>query len=242
MRTPQSNELLQVWERGAGQPASIRALLLMEAVSREHDSDALARWSIGQRDRLLLDLRVALFGPEVHCVTDCAHCGEPIELDFRTADICVPYGEPDRSYHAAADGYQVQFRLPDTNDLLSIEGALPEQAEQRLLERCILGASTKEGEVGAATLPEPVLTAVSQGMGEVDPQAEVLLDVSCPACSAISPALFDIVSHLWIELDAWARRTLQQVHTLAMAYGWSEAEILRLSTVRQRAYLDLIGG
>jgi len=79
-------------------------------------------------------------------------------------------------------------------------------------------------------------------MSEADPQAEILLEVSCPACSYVSPAPFDIVPHLWAELDAWAKRMLREVHSLAVVYGWSEAEILRMSAARRRIYLDLTGG
>jgi hypothetical protein len=241
MRTPDTTELLRVWEQGAGKPAAIRALMLMTAVSPERDGGALARWNIGRRDRLLLNLRDTLFGPDIHCLTDCTRCGEPIELDFRIDDIRVPHGEPGRAYHAAADGYEVQFRLPDSTDLLALEGELPAQAERRLLARCVVDAWTKEGDVEAITLPDAVLSAVSREMSEADPQAEILLEVSCPACSSVSPAPFDIVSHLWAELDAWARRMLREVHALALVYGWSEAEILRMSPARRRTYLDLIG-
>lgn len=241
MRTPDTTALLRVWEQGADKAAPVRALLLMMAVSPEDDTGALARWNIGRRDRLLLDLRDALFGPEIHCLTDCMRCGEPIELDFRVADICVPHGEPGRVYHTAAAGYEVQFRLPDSTDLLALEGDLPAQAERQLLARCVVDAWTKEDDAVVTTLPDTVLSAVSQGMSEADPQAEVLLEVSCPACSSVSPAPFDIVSHLWTELDAWARRMLREVHALARVYGWSEAEILRMSAARRRTYLDLIG-
>ena len=246
MRTPDTSELLRVWEQGTGEPAAIRALLLMRAAAPEADGDALAHCNIGQRDCVLLNLRDALFGPEIHCLTDCTNCGEPIELDFRTDDIRVPHADPGGSYHTTAHGYEVQFRLPDSADLLALEverqAEQPAQAERRLLERCVLDAWTEEGDVEVATLPNAVLSAVSQEMGETDPQAEVLLEVVCPECSAISPAPFDIVSHLWAELDAWARRMLREVHALAAAYGWSEAEILRMSATRRRAYLDLIGG
>ena len=34
-------------------------------------------------------------------------------------------------------------------------------------------------------------------------------------------------------------RILREVHTLAAAYGWSEAEILALSPARRRVYLEL---
>lgn len=240
MRTPDATELLRVWEQGAGRTPTVRALLLLTAIAPDNDSEALAHWNIGQRDRLLLNLRDALFGPEIHCLTDCTRCGEAIELDFRIEDIRVPHGEAGRPYHAAANGYEVQFRLPDSTDLLALEGEFPAQAERRLLERCVLGARTRNGDVAVATLPDEILSAVSQGMSEADPQAEVLLEVACPACSSVSPAPFDIVSHLWTEIDAWARRILREVHTLALVYGWSEAEILRMSTTRRRAYLDLI--
>lgn len=242
MKTPDTTELLQVWEQGVGKLPALRALLLMTAASPESDSNALARWNIGQRDCLLLNLRGALFGPEVHCLTDCTHCGEPIELDFHIDDIRVPHGEPGHSYQTEADGYEVRFRLPDSSDLLALEGELPGQAERQLLVRCVQDARTKEGYVEVTTLPDTVVAAVSQGMSDADPQAEVLLELSCPQCSSVSTAPFDIVSHLWAELDAWARRMLWEVHALAFAYGWREAEILQMSAVRRRTYLDLIGG
>ena len=46
----------------------------------------------------------------------------------------------------------------------------------------------------------------------------------------------------WAELDAWARRLLLDVHTLARAYGWSERDILQLTETRRQFYLNLIGG
>lgn len=240
-RTPNTSELLHAWEQGTGKSATIRALLLMTAVLPENDSGTLARWSIGQRDQLLLDLRDALFGPEIQCLTDCTRCGASIELDFSIDDIRVSHGEAGRTYSAAVvDGYEVQFRLPDSTDLLALEAEQPAQAERQLLARCVVAARSPQGDVEATTLPDTVLTAVSQSMGEADPQAELVLEVSCPECASVSPAPFDIVTHLWAELDAWARRMLREVHTLAMVYGWSEVEILRMSNTRRRAYLDLI--
>ncbi len=241
MRTPSTTDLLNAWDHGAGKSAAARALLLMMAVSSENDTRETAHRNIGQRDHLLLNLRDSLFGPQIQCLTNCTRCGEPIELDFHIDDIRAPHGEPGRSYHAAADGYEVQFRLPNSTDLLALEGEIPARAERQLFARCVLDVRAKEGEVRMGELPDPVLSAVSQRMSEADPQAEILLEVSCPACSHTSLAIFDIVSHLWAELDAWARRMLREVHALAIAYGWSESEILHMSGARRRAYLDLIG-
>jgi len=70
----------------------------------------------------------------------------------------------------------------------------------------------------------------------------VQLSLTCPACSQSSSAAFDIASFLWTEVEAWARRTLRDVHVLATAYGWREADLLALSPTRRRLYLDMIGG
>ena len=79
-------------------------------------------------------------------------------------------------------------------------------------------------------------------MAAADPQADVELALSCPACGHAWPAAFDIASFLWTEVDAWARVLLHEIHALASAYGWREADILALSPRRRRAYLELIGG
>jgi len=240
MRMPDTSELLHVWELGSCQSAAARALMLMAATVPDEDSMALARLSIGQRDAMLLDIRDALFGSSIRCVTECAECGESIELDFNIEEVRVPHGDNACAYQLGSDGYDVKFRLPDSNDLLALHSELPTQAERRLLARCVLEATANGEKVNVEQLPEEILSALSQGISEADPQADVLLEVSCPVCSNVMPAPFDIVSHLWAELDAWAKRMLREVHTLAYSYGWSETEILRMSATRRRLYLDLI--
>jgi hypothetical protein len=83
--------------------------------------------------------------------------------------------------------------------------------------------------------------AVIARMAEADPQADVQLDLSCPACRHRWLAVFDIVSFLWSEIDASARRTLQDVHRLATAYGWREPDILALTPWRRQVYLEMAG-
>ena len=45
--------------------------------------------------------------------------------------------------------------------------------------------------------------------------------------------------HVMLEKPPGA--TLAEVHALAAAYGWTEAEVLALSAARRRAYLELVG-
>jgi hypothetical protein len=73
-----------------------------------------------------------------------------------------------------------------------------------------------------------------------DPVARIELALTCPSCDQVWSSLFDIASFLWTEVDAWARRTLRDVHTLARAYGWRESEVLALGPRRRQAYLELV--
>ena len=41
-------------------------------------------------------------------------------------------------------------------------------------------------------------------------------------------------------LDAWAKRVLEEVHTLASAYGWAQSEILSMSAARRRRYVAMV--
>ena len=108
-----------------------------------------------------------------------------------------------------------------------------EDGRRALLRRCLLAES---GE-----LPDDLIETIEERMAEADPQARVLLDLSCPACQRRWQAPFDIDAYFWSELDAWSRRTLREVHALASAYGWSEAEILGMSAARRHLYLGMVG-
>ena len=94
--------------------------------------------------------------------------------------------------------------------------------------------------VATAALPEPVVRAVGQALGDADPQADVELALSCTACGHRWATRFDVVEFLWHELDRRLRGVLGEVHLLARAYGWTEADILALPDRRRRRYLELL--
>ncbi|MEU9785099.1 hypothetical protein AB0H92_29750, partial [Streptomyces phaeochromogenes] len=108
-----------------------------------------------------------------------------------------------------------------------------------LLARCVVSAVRDGVDVPADALPETVQRRLAEEAQKADPGADVTLNVNCPECGAATRAELDIASYLWTELDAWARDVLLDVHLLATAYGWSEPEILALSPLRRRYYLEL---
>jgi hypothetical protein len=95
-------------------------------------------------------------------------------------------------------------------------------------------------DIALERLPETLVAALSERMAQLDPQGDIQLALTCPACehSWISP--IDIVSFLWSEIESWAVRMLGDVHAIASTYGWREEDILALDPWRRQVYLELI--
>lgn len=245
MRELSAPQLLEVWERAAVQSPTERALTLISAAHPNLETASLARLSIGRRDGLLLSVRESTFGPRIAAITSCPECREQLEFDFaiddiRSSDTANDSQDP---LELSVEGYQVQFRLPDSNDLM-IAGATSdvESARETLLQRCILSAQRKRRQTPIAELPAEVVEHVEQEMFKLDAQANVQVELECPSCTRDWSTAFDILAYFWTELDAWAQRLLFEVHKLASAYGWREADILDMSAVRRNLYLNMVRG
>jgi hypothetical protein len=236
MRALAASELLDVWERGLAQPPAERALALLSAARPESTPAELARLSIGRRDAGLLALRERTFGTRIVSLADCPRCGDRLELEFDAAEIKAPMDDDQPGTLAVeAGGREIRFRLPDSTDLLAVAGQ-PDVTRTRelLLQRCLIDMSVEE-------LPADAIEIVAARMADADPQGDVQLDMTCPACGHQWNAVFDIAAFFWSEIHAWAHRTLGDVHRLATAYGWREPDILALSPWRRQVYLELAG-
>jgi len=245
--------LLNVWESGATQASAERALALLAAACPDTSREVLAELSIGRRDAHLLTLREWAFGPQVFSVAVCPQCGERLEIDANVAQLRVHdltpsladtrVGRDEReSLSLQTDDYVLSFRLPNSIDLAAIaEHADAALSRRVLVDQCVLSAQHKGAAIAPGELPDEVIAALSARMAEANPQADVQLALTCSSCGHRWEVMFDIGSLFWREIRDWAQRTLREVHTLASAYGWSQAEILGLSATRRQIYLELIG-
>lgn len=237
-----ASTLLRVWERGAGQSSVTQALsLLAEAIPKTAVSE-LARLPIGRRDTLLLMLREQLFGSRVETSIICPNCHDQLDLVFDVDQVRAPVGTESRGeFRCDLDEYRVTFRLPTSEDLLTVFHVRePDAAKGLLLERCVMQILHR-GET-ITTVPSVLSNRVIEQMAQVDPHGDVQLAVTCGQCGHQWQALFDIASFVWREVGMWAKRQLREVHLLASAYGWAEADILGLSAWRRQRYLELVQG
>ena len=238
-------ELLNIWEQGRRQTLAWQALLLLAASCPEKSIDELAKLSIGHRDALLLTLREKTFGQLLNGIATCAKCGEQLELTMKIADILVDKKIGPKELTTTIDRYEVIFRLPDSTDIDFLDETIDLAAARLMIyDRCILSIcdTSEKKEISVDALPAEVMNEISDRIAKADPQADMLIDLSCPSCSREWQMGFDIVSFFWSEINTWAYRILYEVRNLAMAYGWSERDILAMSPRRRQIYLEMING
>ena len=175
-------------------------------------------------------------------VATCPACQTEVGLTLALGELQPPVRQgPVAPLAVQANGYTLLCRIPCNEDLRALACRGGEVTLRDLLERCVLEASSPEGPpVTPGELPEATVEAVVEALAETDPGARTARRVRCPCGSEWVDEL-DIRTVVWSDLTEWVGRTLTEVHQLAQAYGWSEAEILAMSGWRRRWYLEALG-
>jgi hypothetical protein len=240
MRIPSNSELIAIWERGSGEDSVGRALMLLCACFDE-PRDELERLSVGSRDGRLLEIYERLFGPALDAFAECPACKQPLEYSLSTRDLVAPH--PPRgpsSLTLKTEEACVRLRLPDSLDLRAAATCSDlARAGRLLMDRCIVAAELDGQSVSPKDVPDQLRDSISIALAAADPQADMLIDLNCSACTHHWQVTLDIEPFLWSKICAVAKRLLREVHALAAAYGWREHDILGLSPVRRQTYVEM---
>jgi hypothetical protein len=212
-------------------------------------AEQIGSLTVGDREALLLHLRRLTLGEKVRCVLSCPEleCGEKLDLDLDVGELLLPpYPYARRHYETtvAENGtsYRVRFRLPTGADQESVETVARRDAGEAagsVLERCVEDVVSEGGEA-LEDLPPIVAEQLPDVMADLDPQAELRLALTCPACRSGFSALLDAGTYFFQELEGETRHLYREVHTLALYYHWSEAEIMAMSNHKRGLYLGLL--
>jgi hypothetical protein len=243
MRPLSVQEMIGVWERGELHSPLDQALLLLHAGEPDEPLQSLAKLNVGERDRRLLELREKTIGPRFSCSVECPFCGDDLQFEFDTRQVLqAPAGGARiATISAAAGNFSVTFRLPNSEDLMEALNAGPnEDSRRQVLERCVLAIEKDGGAIAVGEISEPAIEKICELMGSSDPLADLQFTVQCQSCGKSWQAPFDVASFFWKEIAVRARRALSEVHVLATAYGWHEAEILNMSVARREFYLQMV--
>jgi hypothetical protein len=239
-----AEDLLNFWEQNINRTSIQRAIYLLCLAYPDKKISDISGLSIGERDAKLLLLREWIFGPKLLNMADCPVCRERIEWETDIQDIRLQFPgkkETSAKYFLDIDGYNVLFRLPNSNDLSAIISAHDENSRaEKLLKSLIVDCKFNKEPCDFNDLPEKIRTILDQRIEVESPQADIFMSVKCVKCTHEWEIRFDILTYLWSEIDSWARHILHDIDLLARTYGWSEKEILSLSPARRQIYLEMV--
>ncbi|MEU9852391.1 hypothetical protein [Streptomyces sp. NPDC047974] len=236
--------VLDVWEGGCDSAPAARALLIASKAMPSPGGQDVADLPLSAVNSLLLELRCGAFGDAFPCTTDCPACGDSLDVTV-AADELRPAATGGRTGEAVAapatatlttGGFTLSYRALTGRDLRSVDPTAP-GARRTLVRRCVLSVSPPVDD-----LPDDVLDALAPRLAELDPGADTVLTLDCPQCEHRWEAALDIADHVWSDVSGYARGILHDVHALARAYGWSEADVLSVSPARRQFYLEVSSG
>ena len=237
MRQLTSAELIQLWERGHEMPPARRAVALAEAALAGQDGPAAADLPIGDRDHRLMLLRGRLFGPRVSGQDSCPECSTVLDVSFDLGALAAGHTPVTTPVKVRVGKRVLRCRPLTTADLIAAAEADGPDFRAGLMARCVTGGDGQP----VTDLAAPAMAKVMSALSAADPLADVRLAVTCGECGHQWDVTFDIASFLWTEICAAVERLLSDVHVLARAYGWSEAEVLAVGPRRRQFYLQAVG-
>lgn len=243
MQSLSAAQLVGVWERGVGQSSLDRALTMLADAYPEMTRAQLAALSVGERDGRLLALRERLFGNALRSFAECPRCSSGLEFSLDVNELRNRHliATDDLSAELIAGDIRLRLRPLDSADLQAAADCRDvEGARQILLERCVVEAKQNGESIAVGDLPADCVEQLSARLAVSEGQADTRLDLQCVGCGHVWQVALDVAAFLWSEIAAAARRYLSEVHTLAWAYGWGEADILALSPARRQFYLERV--
>ncbi len=187
------------------------------------------------RDRLLAGLYTTYFGDRIEGTSICSECGEGRDVAFSLAALIESLepaagngvvGPDDQCRFTLSDGRR--FRLPTAKDQRRVAGLEPQEARQRLLDRCLVDGSPDD------------IGGIEEAMEVVGPVLSLDLPRQCPECEEQQTVHFDIANYLLTALATEKKLLLREVHALAFAYHWRLDEILGLPRSERRTFVRLI--
>jgi hypothetical protein len=222
-------EMLAAWEAASTVPPAARTVVLVHRAALAEDLDAALDLPLGEAAALAARTHSEAFGAVVDGILSCEGCGEDL-------DVTLPLSELNGNGGATtAEAAGLIVRAPTTRDLIAASEG--DDASRALIARCVRdreGAPVDPDALDAERLAE--LDAAAE---ELSGPAGLVLRSRCPACGEDATAPLDIGALLWEQVERSAHALLTAVAELGAAFGWSEDEILALTPLRRRVYLEL---
>lgn len=234
-------QLFTVVDAGMHANAAERGRIMLAASLPQLDDERLDELSLGQRDAHVLELRCGTFGETLSARVSCPSCSVRLSVRIPREHVALQPPSTDAApvVHVEHGPVVVEACAPDGAALLAAAACHDVAAARAsLIAGCIVSARIDGESVDPLRLDDATLDFVGQAIVAAEPQVDVRVGMSCASCGHELTPVLDIVQFLWRELSAASVHLLDEVHQLAMGYGWSEEQVLQLPAARRRQYVE----
>lgn len=235
--------LLASWDEASAWPQAARGAVLV-AFDRAAPVDAVLDLPVAVCAAQAVVAYSETFGAHADCYDTCDDCGKTICIMVDLTELAAAAGPTPEPASGVPSTPVSLSRGPgcdhafSTQDLLTAgESADPARALRRHTVRDTTGNPLPDDELEALTADD--LQIVDDAADRLAGVAASVLRMTCPHCGQDRRTPVDAGDLLWEAVALRARRLLLQVATLARAFGWTQDDVLALSTIRRRVYLEL---
>lgn len=235
---PTGEAELAVQDTGAASALALVDAVLVAppvAVGRCAAPGTARRLAVADRDRVLVQVHLDLYGPRITTTLACRGCAQRFDLDFRLDELAA-HCDPGTAQPGAASAVgaarwrigDVEFRPVTGDDELA---ALADHDPAEALLRRV----TDENPASP-----PHRAVVGEALAVLTPSVCAPIDAPCPECGTRAPVEFDVQHYLLARILAERPRLWRSVYLLASSYHWSRSDILALCRSEREAYVAAI--
>jgi len=212
-------------------PPQVTTAILRECLSQEasaFNEQTIWDWTVNRRLQALLAVTIATRGARWIHTAICGHtdCSAAMDLPLSLWDF-QRRQDPLTVSCILDDGHKLTVTVPRGRDQLS----WLQQGSSDITSMLASLLPANES-VSAA-----IAAIVDAALTEADPLTTLTLYTVCPECGGDNQLPLDLEALCLGLLAQEGSRLLDQIHQLALAYHWSEAEILAIPPARRREYL-----
>jgi hypothetical protein len=207
------------------------------------DTSALAlvhSLTLAERDWLLLQLQQRSFGKEITGEVRCPSCQTLNEIRFAAGGLVdPPRGESRLLEIPLTSGSTAMVRPLTAGDHEHFAALVDLEADAQVataLSRLLSGA---DGTIDVSRLTAEDRREIVKAIEATAPDP-IELQLACSSCEVAFTAPLDLGGFVIAELLSHSRTLIDDVHTLATTYHWSESDVLGLPLQRRIAYLTRI--
>ena len=219
-----------------------RVITFNKALTESDTEEILRHLAIGDRSALMLHVRRLTFGDLLKCVIGCPACKKAMSLDLSIDKLLqIEAPPPQTEYITNIEGFVFKLRPITGADqealLLTSDPNQYANLAEQLVRSCI---ASSDPALPQTSLTDDFIYIISSKLEEIDPIADVILDLSCPECHHAFKVPFIVEDFIFHEISARQQQFEQEVHWIAFNYHWSENAILSLPIKKRKRYVELI--